>query len=269
MNTNVVNDIMNEAAPSWGVCDFSLVQGRLIDCRARRRLPPDSKRIIVAVFPYLLDEKNYTDSNISKYAVVSDYHAVITARLKKACAALSERFPQESFVTFADNSPIPEVSAALLCGEGVIGDNGLFIHKRYGTYAFLGEIVTTLELECTGSEVRGCLHCGKCRAACPTGAIGERGADPSKCLSAINQKKGELTSEEIKLIKESGCAWGCDICQNVCPLNAKAELSDIKEFTDSAVPNVKSGCEISGRAYEWRGREVIERNISILNDNDN
>lgn len=260
---------MNLASPSWGVCDFSLLEGRLIDCRAKQFLPIGAKRVITAAFPYLLSEDNYKNSNVSKYAVVSDYHTVITARLKKACESLSNAFPDECFVTFSDNSPIPEVSAALLCGLGVIGDNGLFIHKRYGTYTFIGEIVTTLELDCTGNKVEGCLHCGKCKAACPTAAIGERGADPSRCLSAINQKKGELTDEEKELIRKSGCAWGCDICQNVCPLNSKAELSQIKEFTDSAVPVVESGCEISGRAYEWRGRKVIERNISILNDNDN
>ncbi|MBQ4243320.1 MAG: epoxyqueuosine reductase [Clostridia bacterium] len=263
MNEKIAR-VMDSAAPSWGVCDFEALRSRLIDCRAKSRLPEDAKRVITAVFPYLLSEENYENSNISKYAVVSDYHTVINSRLQKAVEELRELFPDDKFVTFTDNSPIPEVSAALLSGLGVMGENSLFIHEKYGTYVFIGEIVTTLPLECTGSEVKFCARCGKCREACPTHAIGDRGPDPSKCLSAINQKKGELTPEEEKLIKDSGCAWGCDICQTVCPMNRKAALSEIKEFIESAVPRVESGCEISGRAYEWRGKKVIERNIAIL-----
>lgn len=257
---------MNCAAPSWGVCDFEDLRPRLIECRAKSRLPEGAKRVITAVFPYLLEEERYKDSNISKYAVVSDYHTVITGRLSKACEEMKQCFPGEQFITFADNSPVPEVSAALLSGLGVMGDNSLFIHHKYGTYVFIGEIVTTLDIPCTGSSVEYCLHCGACRNACPTGAIGDRGPDPAKCLSAINQKKGELTEEERQLIKESGCAWGCDVCQNVCPLNRKAEKTDIEEFINSAVPTIESGCSIDGRAYEWRGRNVIERNLAILKE---
>ncbi len=263
---DTVKIIMDEAAPSWGVCDFELLRSRLIECRAKSRLPENAKRVITAVFPYLLSEENYKNSNISKYAVVGDYHTVINGRMKKAVEKLQEEFPGESFVTFTDNSPIPEVSAALLSGLGVMGENSLFIHERYGTYVFIGEIVTSLDLPCTGSEVKMCIHCKKCRNACPTHAIGDRGPDPARCLSAINQKKGELTEEEKALIKSTGCAWGCDICQTVCPMNLKAELSDIEEFINSAVAHIESGCEIEGRAYEWRGKKVIERNLSILNE---
>ena len=257
---------MNKAAPSWGVCDFELLRSRLIDCRAKARLPVNARMVITAVFPYLLSEEHYENSNISKYAVVSDYHTVIHGRMNKAVEELQKCFPDESFVTFTDNSPIPEVSAALLSGLGVMGENSLFIHERYGTYVFIGEIVTSLDIPVTGSEVKMCIHCKRCREACPTHAIGDRGPDPAKCLSAINQKKGELTEEEKALIKKTGCAWGCDICQTVCPMNRKAELSDIEEFINSAVPHIESGCEIEGRAYEWRGKKVIERNLSILEE---
>ena len=261
-----VTGIMNKAAPSWGVCDFELLRSRLIDCRAKGRLPENAKRVITAVFPYLLSEEHYENSNISKYAVVGDYHAVIYGRMNKAVDELQKCFPGESFVTFTDNSPIPEVSAALLSGLGVMGENSLFIHKRYGTYVFIGEIVTSLDIPVTGSEVKMCIHCKRCREACPSHAIGDRGPDPARCLSAINQKKGELTEEEKALIKKTGCAWGCDICQTVCPMNRKAELSDVEEFINSAVPHIESGCEIEGRAYEWRGKKVIERNLSILEE---
>lgn len=257
-------DVMNRASPSFGVCSYKSIEQRLIPCRALSRIPDGACSVIVAAFPYLLDKEKYIGGNISKYASVKDYHTVINGRLLKAVEELSALYPDDKFVTFTDNSPVPEVSAALMSGMGAIGDNGLFIHDTYGTFVFLGEIVTTLEIEPTGNGVRECLHCGACRRACPTGAIGDRGPDPAKCLSAINQKKGELTEYEKKLIKESGCAWGCDRCQDVCPLNANAKITDMEEFIEGACSTAQKGEDLEGKAYGWRGRSVIERNLDIL-----
>ncbi len=259
-------EIMNSAAPEWGVCDFSAVEQRLIDCRARLRLPQNAQSVITAAFPYLLDEKKYSGLNVSRYAAVADYHTVIEARLGAACERLKEAFPGESFVCFADNSPLPEVLCAVKSGIGVRGDNGLFFSRRFGSFVFLGTIVTNLKLEAAEAAGSGCLHCGKCRSACPGGAIGEGGIDPSKCLSAISQKKGELTEAEKELLRRNSTAWGCDICQTVCPLNKGVELTGITEFIESCVPEVLPGCEIDGRAYAWRGRKVIERNLSVLKE---
>ena len=79
-------------------------------------------------------------------------------------------------------------------------------------------------------------------------------------------KKGELTEEEKELIKSSGCAWGCDICQNVCPLNKNASPTDIDEFLSSSNSNVTTDTPIEGRAFAWRGEKVIKRNLEILEE---
>ena len=206
-------------------------------------------------FPYLLEDDYYRDSNISKYSVPADYHPIVYDRLGAAVEKLREKFPGEEFEFFADNSPVPEVRAACIAGIGTLGSNSLLITERFGSFVFLGEIVTTLVLAGTGGELTGCIHCGRCTAACPGGAIRDGRIDKEKCLSYITQKKGELTEEEKKMIRE--------ICQNVCPLNKGAQKTGIAEFRETAVSRAEDGARIEGRAYAWRGEKVIRRNIDL------
>lgn len=256
---------MDSVSPLWGICRFADIEASLIECRAKSRLPENAASIIVACFPYLLPEEEYKDSNISKYAVVTDYHDVALGRLRKACETLSEVFPENTFAPFADNSPVPEVRAACLSGLGVRGMNSLLITEKYGSYVFIGEIVTDVEFDYDEHAENPCIKCGKCIKACPSSAIKENCFDRTLCLSEITQKKGELSGKETALMKDCGCVWGCDICQDICPMNKNAAFTEIEEFISSAVPHVSEGCSLDGRAYEWRGRKVIERNIAIQN----
>lgn len=255
---------MDGIAPLWGICPFEKIKNGLIECRAKGRLPKNAKSVIVACFPYLLEKSEYQNSNLSKYAVVTDYHSVAMKRLESAVSGLKALYPEHEFAAFADNSPIPEVRAACLAGLGVRGMNSLLITEKYGSFVFIGEIVTSLELETAEGEEKPCIGCGRCLEACPTSAIGEKSFDKSRCLSEITQKKGTLSSEEEQLMKDCGCVWGCDICQDVCPMNKNAVVTQIEEFLSSPVARISSGCSLDGRAYEWRGRKVIERNIAVL-----
>ncbi len=257
---------MDEISPLWGIAPFDSINDRLIECRAKSRLPQNAKSVIVACFPYLLSEENYHKSNVSKYAAVTDYHTVALNRLNSAITKLKEIYPKNEFSAFADNSPIPEVSAACKAGLGIRGMNSLLITENYGSYVFIGEIVTDLEIPYDVREESACIGCKKCIGACPSGALYENGFDKSLCLSEITQKKGVLSEKEENLMRECGCVWGCDICQNICPMNQNAAETEIEEFISSPIAFVDSGCELDGRAYEWRGRKVIERNISILKE---
>lgn len=264
-----INRIMDYVSPLWGVCGFGEIKSALIECRAKSRLPENAKSVIVACFPYLLPEENYKNSNISKYAVVTDYHDVAISRLQKACSELQKLFPENQFVPFADNSPVPEVRAALHAGLGVCGKNSLLITEKYGSYVFLGEIVADLEIRTEPATISPCIGCGKCIAACPARAITAEGISSEHCLSAITQKKGELTEKEKELMVGCGCVWGCDICQDICPMNQNAAVEPIKEFLPSPVPVLTGETSLDGRAYAWRGKKVINRNLSILYQGEN
>ncbi len=255
---------MDKISPLWGVCSFDKIKDGLIDCRAKGRLPENAKSVIVACFPYLLNDSEYLNRNVSKYAVVTDYHEVAVSRLETAISQLKKIYPDSEFAAFADNSPIPEVTAACYAGLGVRGDNTLLITEKYGSYVFIGEIVTTAEFKAADAELISCLKCGKCKKSCPSGAIGKNGFDKSICLSEITQKKGLLTEKEEQLMKDCGCVWGCDICQDICPMNKNAAVTEIEEFLSSPKAQILSGGDLSGRAYEWRGRKVIERNINLF-----
>ncbi len=261
-----LDSIMNGISPLFGICPFETIKDNLIDCRAKKRLPENPKTIVVACFPYLLNDSAYKKCNISKYAVVTDYHEVAVARLEKAAEQLKLLYPDNDFAVFADNSPIPEVKAACVAGLGVRGINSLLITEKYGSYVFIGEIVTDLEIDAGSNEIKPCIGCKKCIEACPSAAISETKFNQKTCLSAITQKKGELTDEEINLMKECGCVWGCDICQDVCPMNKNAAETQIEEFILSPVSYVSTGCALESRTYEWRGRKVIERNINICSE---
>lgn len=260
--------ILSEYAPIFGFCPFDSIRDSLIECRAKSRIPDNAKTVIVALFPYNLGDEAYVGSDISKYAVVPDYHQVVTAKLSEAAAKLKEIYPEEEFSVFTDNSPIPEVKAAVLAGLGVKGLNGLFINPTYGSWVFIGEILTTKVYYTNKPDTQNsdlCIKCGKCITACPTNAIGDCGINADKCLSFISQKKGELTEEHQELIKNSGCAWGCDICQNICPMNQNTQINPIDEFINGAELKARTDSDIDDRAYAWRGKAVIKRNIEILN----
>lgn len=252
-----IREILSEnGIYEWAVCDFFAVADHLISCRAKARLPENSKSIIIAAFPYKVNEA--PPKNISRYAAVPDYHEVCGEMLKAARERLKENFPTAAFECFLDNSPIPEVSAAVNAGLGAMGKNGLLIHKKYGSYVFLGEIVTDLPLEADkGGEC--CLDCGQCAAACRY--IGSK----TECLSAVNQQKSGLTAEQTAEIRASGVCWGCDRCSEVCPMNKTAEPTYIKKFIEGYRDSFSPTEDREGRAYNWRGSEVIDRNYKIIN----
>lgn len=246
----------------WGVCDFGPLAEQLLPCRAASRLPAKPQSVLVALFPYRFPDEG--PRNLSRYAAVNDYHPAVTAVLERVAEELRAIAPHNRFAVFCDNSPIPEVTAAALAGLGVVGDNGLLLHPSFGSYVFIGEIVTDLAVASTGNEIRECPHCGACRAACPAGCVG---GDKAGCLSAITQQKGVLTAEQEALVRAGGLVWGCDTCQEVCPLNKHAKIAPHPIFTDYhpwLSEEMLSADDLRAQAYGWRGAAPLKRNLEIL-----
>ena len=228
----------------------------------KKRLWPAS--VIVFLVPYYAGEEK---RNISKYAVSRDYHLFMRGLFDDACARLSEKYGA-SFCGMSDSSPINEVRAASYAGLGMIGDSGMLINEKYGAYVFIGAIYTDVEFDDEGDKTMGCIHCGKCRAACPA-------KDGRQCLSGVTQKKGELTDDDAAYVLEYGSAWGCDICADVCPYSCAAvkngAVTPIRFFYEDRTPYLTPDIlqsmtdeQYAERAYAWRGKAVIERNLKLL-----
>lgn len=227
-------------------------------------VPENCRSVIVCIFPYFTGDCD--DRNVSLYAVSRDYHIILRKYLNDICGKLSAAFDGRVFVPFADSSPVSEVLAASKAGLGVIGFNRTLITPEHGSYVFIGEILTDLPMEYTEVTVTGCEMCGKCLAACPSGALSEKGIDVLRCISDISQKKGELTGDELELFSRGKLIWGCDACQEACPHNKNIPLTYIPEFYIGRRPvvtdeNLADGFE--ERAYAWRGEKVIRRNLKL------
>ncbi len=261
-----MKEFLNKILPEkglefYGFCSFSDLKNSLFECRAKNRLPEDSRTIITLLFPYKIKEEK--PENISRYAAVDDYHFVAGKILEEITFLLKEKYKENSFEWFIDNSPIDEVKAAVLSGLGVRGKNNLLINKKYGSYCFIGEIVTNYKIQTVNNLITECINCKKCLNSCPTGFLKDRTV---KCLSQITQQKNELSEEEKKLIKKSGVIWGCDICQDVCPMNKNSATTKIKGFLDSYKEKYEENEDIKNKAFAWRGEKVIKRNYEILNE---
>jgi len=250
--------------PLAGVCEFE--QGLpLLPCRAARRVPGSAASVIVAAFPYYTGE--HAGANVSRYAMVADYHRVVGRLLGHLAAELRGRFPSEDFQPFVDNSPLREVQAARAAGLGIVGRNGQLITGEYGSYVFLGAVVTSLRIPPDNPNPGGCGDCGRCLAQCPTGALTPDGLDKDRCRSHITQKKGALTQWERDEIQAGGLVWGCDICQNCCPHNQTARPTPIDAFRQGVEPRFSLNDMdrlLDRMPYGYRGPGVLARNWHIL-----
>ena len=245
---------------------------------------PQTGTAILFTVPYLMtaDAENPA-RNQSLYAVAKDYHGYMRELSREILPVLRENFPAYTFALFADHSPICEVDAAARAGLGVLGANGLLITPDYGSFVFLGEVVTDAPYEAVVGASRPdfpekpplCEGCGACLEACPAGCAGS--CDRQLCLSALTQKKGTLTPEETEVIRQNRLVWGCDTCQLVCPHNQRVihegRDTPISYFRENRVLRVDTETldamtdeAFASRAYAWRGRSVIRRNTTLFQE---
>ena len=240
---------------------------------SRAALSP--RAYLIYAVPYFRGE----GENLSAYATSRDYHLFLGEFGKSLCAFLESALPHRRFLSFGDHSPIDERRGAALAGLGVLGRNGLLITKDYSSFVFLGEVATDADPAELGGEtvfdIASCEGCGKCLAACPTGILRGEG---DVCLSALTQKKGELTQEEKALLRRCGTAWGCDACQTACPhtknaIRSGSALSPIPFFEKDRITRLSSPLlegmseeDFRERAFAWRGRETVLRNVKILEE---
>jgi epoxyqueuosine reductase len=257
----------------------SFEKGSIEERTNPKLLMEDSRTIIAIALAYskthpkkesLKEEEVYFSS--SSWGI--DYHKVIKDKLTLLVDFIKKEVPNFHYKIVSDTSPLCDRTIAYQAGLGFFGKNNLLINPKYGSYIFLGSLLTNLRLDIDKPLTLNCSNCNKCLNACPTGALNENGVlNTNKCLSYITQKK-ELTEEESKLINQ--CIYGCDICMSVCPYN-KNNNKIHEEFLPDGIEfiNINEYEPLSNRKFKrkyghlsgsWRGPKIINRNIRLYKD---
>lgn len=196
------------------------------------KLVENSKSVISLLLNYFPSQKQtYNDApKISKYAFGEDYHTVIKTRLHELLFFIRENFGDINGRAFVDSAPVLDRAWAKKSGLGWVGKNSNLINPKVGSFFFIAELITDLELLYDAPIQEYCGTCTRCIDACPTEAIiNPKIVDGSKCISYFTIELKESIPSAMKG-KLDDWVFGCDICQDVCPWNRFAKPHEEKLF---------------------------------------
>jgi epoxyqueuosine reductase len=242
----------------WVEKGFAGEMRYLTDRRAGVRGDPrnllESARSVICVGK-LYNSPGPADPAISRYAWGKDYHAVMRDGLEELVRRLLREVGEFEYKICVDTAPLLERSYARQAGLGWIGKNTCLIHEPLGSWFFLGEIVTSLEIETDAPPPDRCGSCTRCIDACPTKAIILDGADGEgwtldarRCISYFTiELRGTIPEEHREGM--GGHIFGCDICQDVCPWNRAAPVSGDPTFEARAVPELENWVKLTPEGF--------------------
>ncbi|MFC0272195.1 tRNA epoxyqueuosine(34) reductase QueG [Metabacillus herbersteinensis] len=203
-----------------------------------------------------------------------DYHVVLRDRLSKLESYIKEKVPEVKIKSMVDTGELSDRAVAQRAGIGWSGKNCAIITPEFGSYVYLGEIITNLPLLPDKPLEDQCGSCNKCVDVCPTGALVQGGQlDSSKCIAFLTQTKGFLP--EQYRAKLGNRLYGCDTCQTVCPENKGKDFhfhEEMEPDPEIAKPKLKPLLTMSNREFKekfghvsgsWRGKKPIQRNAII------
>jgi len=208
---------------------------------------PDALRRALA--PVLAGQPLEPAGRIARYAIGTDYHAALRGRLEELAADLRGAGMGTGDVAYVDDRPLAERALAARAGLGWIGKNtNLLTHARAGSWVFIGAILSSADLQADEPVRSSCGECTRCLAGCPTGAlIGPRTIDARRCISYLTiERPGAFDAWEATALRD--WIFGCDICQEVCPVNGDAD--DDGPMFVPLVPLVAWLLDLGGRAFD-------------------
>ncbi|MGL4884429.1 MAG: tRNA epoxyqueuosine(34) reductase QueG [Waterburya sp.] len=234
-----------------------------------RACMPEVRSLIAVALNYYTPHQHSNEpgtGKISRYGWGRDYHKVMGSKLK----ALSNwlRSQDQSILTryYVDTAPIQDKVWAQRAGLGWIAKNGNMITRKYGSWVFLGEVLTNIELTSDAPHTSHCGTCTRCLEACPTDAIVKPYVvDANRCLAyhTIENREANLPPEIANNL--SGWVAGCDICQDVCPWNQRfaqeTDVSDFQPYSDNLKPQLTELANISEAQWDQRFRASALRRI--------
>ena len=212
---------------------------------------------------------------VSNYAWSRDYHGAVRELLLRVAAAIDELAGEPACALACDTAPLAERALAERSGLAWIGKHTNAIVPRAGSFVFLGEIVTTLELVPGAPLKKTCGTCERCVAACPTGALrGDYTIDARRCIADLTQRTDAIPRDLRALVGD--WVWGCDLCQEACPPTRLAGPGGAPRFApvDDALAapalvellRLRSGAfkrRYQPTALGWRGAAVLRRNAAV------
>lgn len=244
-----------------------------------RAIVPNAKSVICVALNYFTPRQHSNDPSvgkISRYAWGDDYHDIVTDKLKALWRWMQKEFPGVEGRYYVDTGPVMDKVWAERAGIGWIGKHTNVITHDIGSWVFLGEIITTLALECDEPATDHCGSCSLCIEACPTSAIVEPYiVDSNKCISYLTiEHRGEI--DPALGDKFEHWIYGCDICQDVCPWNEKfSQRSDEHRFAPrewNVAPKLDEWHTMSQEefAQKFKGspikrtkRSGLQRNVAV------
>lgn len=248
-----------------------------------KRLDPtklvDGAKSVVSLLYNYFPEKDINEGKevkIAKYAFGKDYHYIIKPKLKTVLQSIVNEVGEVNARVFVDSAPVHERAWAAKAGLGWVGKNSLLLNKEMGSFFFLAEIILDVELDYDGPIKDYCGTCTSCIDACPTDAIPTPYVvDGSKCISYLTiELKNQIPSSFEGQMQ--GWAFGCDICQDVCPWNRFSKphqepdfephpkLSDMKasdweDLTEELFREIFKGSAVKRTKYAG-----LKRNLDFL-----
>ena len=205
-----------------------------------------------------------------------DYHFILSRRMEALIEYIKSEVNQEdvAFKPMVDTGELIDVRVAERAGIGFVGKNGLLVTKEFGSYVYLGELITNIEFPVDAPVDYGCGDCTRCVDFCPTNALlGNGKMNAQRCLSYQTQTKGFMPKAFRKKIGH--VIYGCDICQQVCPYNKGKDFHlhpEMEPSVEETHPLLKPLVTISNKEFKerfgkmagsWRGKKPLQRNAII------
>ena len=257
-----------------------------IEERIKPKLSLASAKTIISIavaYPHKLKQQPqktaYKRGKFTPNSWGLDYHYVLQDKLDRLAKGIEELTADFEYKGMVDTGALVDTAVAQRAGIGFIGKNGLVISKEFGSYMFLGELITNLDIEPDQPVDYGCGDCNRCVTACPTSClIGDGSMNAKRCLSFQTQDKGVMDLEFRKKIKT--VIYGCDICQICCPYNKGLDNPLATEIDpDLSHPELLPFLELSNGQFKekfghvagsWRGKNILQRNaiMALANAND-